>query len=316
MSAAMDIIVDIILPVFGIVLIGYVAARAGFFPEAAGKGLAYFVFNFAIPPLLFRSMVTQTLPDPIEWSFLASYFGGGGVACLLGGLLSKALFRRDFAAAVITGATSGVSNLMLLAIPLVLTTFGEVATFPIFLLLAINAPIMVMTTTLLIEARHGGGENIRALPRNLAKSLVINPIVMALILGVIWNLCGWKLPHVVDVLAMSLGQAALPCAVFSMGVSLASYRIAGAVGEIGMASTIKLVLHPAVVWLLSTHVFVVEPLWRDIAILAAAAPAGVNVYMVATRYDAGANHAAATMLVSTLFSVLTIGIVLHLLGAR
>jgi len=312
----MDIIIDIILPVFGIVLIGYVAARAGFFPEVAGKGLAYFVFNFAIPPLLFRSMVTQTLPDPIEWSFLASYFGGGVIACILGGMLSRALFRRDFAAAVVAGATSGVSNIMLLGIPLVLTTFGEIATFPIFLLLAFNAPLMVMATTLLIEGRHGGGENIRELPSNLAKSLVTNPIVMALILGVIWNLCGWKLPHVVDVLAMSLGQAALPCAVFSMGVSLASYRVAGAVAEIGLASTLKLTLHPILVWLLASHVFVVEPLWRDIAILAAAAPAGVNVYMVATRYDAGANHAAATMLVSTLFSVLTISIVLHLLGAR
>ena len=312
----MDIMIDIILPVFGIVLIGYVAARAGLFPEAAGKGLAYFVFNFAIPPLLFRSMVTQTLPDPIEWSFLASYFGGGLVACVLGAVLSKALFRRDFAHAVIAGATSGVSNIMLLGIPLVLTAFGEVATFPIFLLLAFNAPLMVMATTLLIEGRHGGGENIRRLPRNLAKSLVTNPIVMALILGVIWNLCGWKLPHVVDVLAMSLGQAALPCAVFSMGVSLAGYRVAGAVPEIGMASMLKLVLHPVLVWLLATYVFVVEPLWRDIAILAAAAPAGVNVYMVATRYDAATNHAAATMLVSTLFSVASVAVVLHLLGAR
>jgi len=312
----MDIIIDIILPVFGIVLIGYVAARAGLFPEAAGKGLAYFVFNFAIPPLLFRSMVTQTLPDPIEWSFLACYFGGGLVACVLGAVLSKALFRRDFAHAVIAGATSGVSNIMLLGIPLVLTAFGEVVTFPIFLLLAFNAPLMVMATTLLIEGRHGGGENIRRLPRNLAKSLVTNPIVMALILGVIWNLCGWKLPHVVDVLAMSLGQAALPCAVFSMGVSLAGYRVAGAVPEIGMASMLKLVLHPVLVWLLATYVFVVEPLWRDIAILAAAAPAGVNVYMVATRYDAATNHAAATMLVSTLFSVASVAVVLHLLGAR
>ena len=91
----MDIIFDIILPVFGIVLIGYVAARSGAFPESAGKGLAFFVFNFAIPPLLFRSMAVQTLPDPIEWSFLASYFGGSLIVCTIGGLLTKALLLTN-----------------------------------------------------------------------------------------------------------------------------------------------------------------------------------------------------------------------------
>ncbi|MDE0807746.1 MAG: AEC family transporter [Alphaproteobacteria bacterium] len=312
----MDIIFDIILPVFGIVLIGYVAARSGAFPESAGKGLAFFVFNFAIPPLLFRSMAVQTLPDPIEWSFLASYFGGSLIVCTIGGLLTKALFRRDFATSVVCGATSGVANIMLLGLPLVLTTFGEVATFPIFLLLAFNAPIMVIATTLLIEGRQGGGANLRQLPVNLGKSLVTNPIVMALILGVMWNLAGWELPYAVDVLTKSLGQAALPGAVFSMGVSLAAYRVAGAVAQVGLASTLKLIAHPFMVWVLATFIFSVEPLWRDIAVLAAAAPAGVNVYMVATRYDAGTSHSAAAMLVSSLFAVVSVSVILHLLGTR
>jgi malonate transporter and related proteins len=312
----MDIIVDIILPVFGIVLIGYIAARSGAFPESAGKGLAFFVFNFAIPPLLFRSMATQTLPDPIEWQFLASYFGGGLIACAVGAVAASVFFRQDFATSVICGATSGVANVMLMGVPLALTAFGEIATFPIFLLLAINAPIMVVATTLLIEGRHGGGASLRELPMRLVKSLVTNPIVMALVLGVLWNLAGWELPHAVDILAESLGQAALPGAVFSMGASLAAYRVAGKIAQVGVASMLKLVAHPFLVWVLATFVFSVDPLWRDIAVLAAAAPAGVNVYMVATRYDTGTNHAAATMLVTSMFSVLSVGFVLHLLGAR
>lgn len=312
----MDIILDIILPVFGIVLIGYVAARSGAFPEAAGRGLAFFVFNFAIPPMLFRSMAAQTLPDPIEWSFLASYFGAGFIVCAVGALLTKALFRRNFAEAVIGGATGGVANVVLMGVPLALTTFGEAATFPIFLLVAFNAPVLIIITTLLIEGRHGGARNLRDLPLRLAKSLVTNPIVMALVLGVLWNLVGWELPHVVDVLARSLGQAALPCAVFSMGVSLAAYRVAGAVPQVGLSSVLKLTAHPFLVWVLATLVFTVDPLWRDIAVLAAAAPAGINVYMVATRYDAGTSHAAATMLVTTMLSVLSVTVILSLLGVR
>ena len=312
----MEILLDIIVPVFGIVAIGYAAGRSGAFPEAAGKGLAFFVFNFALPPLLFRSMATQTLPDPIEWSFLVSYFGGGLIVSILGGGLAKALFRRDFATSVMNGAASGVSNVLLLGVPLALTAYGEIATFPIFLLVAFNAPILVIMSTLLIEGRHGGGTKLRDLPWRLARSLATNPIVMALVLGVIWNLAGWPLPYVVDALAETLGRAALPGAVFSMGASLAAFRVAGAVAPVSASAVLKLTLHPLIVWVLATWVFAVDPLWHDIAVLAAAAPAGINVYMVATRYDAGTAHAAATMLVTTTLSVFSVAAVLHLLGVR
>ena len=64
----MQIILDIIIPVFGIVGLGYVAARFGLFPTEANKGLSRFVFDFAIPALLFRTMATTDLPAEIEWA--------------------------------------------------------------------------------------------------------------------------------------------------------------------------------------------------------------------------------------------------------
>jgi malonate transporter and related proteins len=69
----MQILLDIILPVFGIVAIGYGAARSGVFPESATKGLSTFVFNFAIPPLLFRTLAQRGFSDNVEWGFLGAY---------------------------------------------------------------------------------------------------------------------------------------------------------------------------------------------------------------------------------------------------
>ena len=89
----MQILFDIIVPVFGIVLLGYLAARTRLFSETAAEGLGAFVFNFAIPALLFRSMATRDLPDPIEWGFLVAYFGGGYLVWAF--FLAIALDRRE-----------------------------------------------------------------------------------------------------------------------------------------------------------------------------------------------------------------------------
>ena len=312
----MEILLDIIVPVFGIVLIGYLAARSGVFTQDFAKGLSFFVFNFAVPPLLFRSMAIRALPETIEWTFLLAYFGGGLIAGGVGAVFAGALFRRDFDTSVMHGAASGNSNMLLLGMPLALLTFGEIATFPAFLLIAFNAPILVTVTTILIEGRRSGGDGPRKLPGRLVRSLVTNPIVMALVLGSAWNVAGWPLPDLADGLLDTLGRAALPCALFSMGASLAAYKLAGAIPQIVASSFMKLVVHPLAVWVLATWVFAIDPLWRDIAVLSAAAPAGINVYIVATRYDAGTSHAAAAMLLTTVLSVLSISVILHLLGVR
>ena len=93
----MDILIDIILPIFGTVFMAYFAVRFRLFPEQAIDGLSKFVFNFAIPPMLFHTMSRQILPDPIEWAFLFSFFGAGYVVWILGILVSLWWFRRDFA---------------------------------------------------------------------------------------------------------------------------------------------------------------------------------------------------------------------------
>ncbi|HEY9566817.1 MAG TPA: AEC family transporter, partial [Thalassobaculum sp.] len=68
--------------------------------------------------------------------------------------------------------------------------------------------------------------------------------------------------------------------------------------------------------LLATHVFTVEPLWRDVAVILASLPVGVNVYLMAQRYDAGVAPAVTAVLLSTAVSTLTVAAVLTLLAVR
>lgn len=312
----MQIILDIILPVFGIVGLGYAAARFGLFPIEANKGLSRFVFDFAIPALLFRTMATTTLPDQIEWGYLISYFGGGYVAWILGTALSYVLFRRTGAAPALAGMTAGFSNTVLLGVPLILTTFGDQATLPVFLLIAFHSWQLLSVVTVQAEVGIGAWDEMRRLPVNVGRGLIRNPIIIALAAGVAVNLIGLPIPSFADTLLEMLGRAALPCALFAMGASLSAYRIAGAMPEAGVGSCLKLGVHPLVTWFLATHVFEVTPLWRDVAVIIAALPVGVNVYMMAQRYESGVPAAATALILSTAASVGSIAVVLWVLGVR
>lgn len=312
----MEILLDIIVPVFGIVALGYGAARTGLFPHEATKGLSRFVFDYAIPAMLFRTMATTELPETIQWGFLISYFGGGYVAWIAGSLLSTFVFRARGAEPAIAGMTGAFSNTVMLGVPLVLTTYGDVATLPLFLIIAFHSWQLLSVVTVQAEIGIGAREEMRQLPVNVAMGLVKNPIIIALLVGVLTNLIGIELPKFVDTLTGTLGRAALPCAVFAMGASIAAYRIAGAVPQAAVGTALKLALHPILVWVLATHVFTVEPLWRDVAVILASLPVGVNVYLMAQRYQAAVAQSATAILVSTGLSVLTVAGVLWLLDVR
>ena len=312
----MDILIDIILPIFGTVFMAYFAVRFRLFPEQAIDGLSKFVFNFAIPPMLFHTMSRQILPDPIEWAFLFSFFGAGYVVWILGILVSLWWFRRDFAHASLAGMTGAFGNTVLLGIPLILNTFGDAGSLPVFLIIAFHSWQWFAVVTILVEAGRGRGRALIGIPWTILKSLAKNPILIGLMLGLTWNIFSLPLPQPLTDITGFLGQAALPCAVFAMGASLARYRISGAIREALAGSILKLIAFPAITYLIATNIFVIDPLWRDVAVIMAALPVGVNVYLFADRYDAGAPAAATSMLLSTFLSFATIGLLLYFLGVR
>ncbi|MBO6562652.1 MAG: AEC family transporter [Nisaea sp.] len=312
----MEILIDIVLPVFGTVFIAYGAARLGWFPEAAVDNLSKFVFNFAIPPMLFHTMARQTLPDPIEWEFLISFFGAGYAVWLLGMLISLWWFRRDFAHASLAGMTGAFGNTVMLGIPLILTTFGDAGTLPVFLIIAFHSWQFFAVITILVEGSRGQKGTLVGIPWAIVKSLLTNPLLIGLLCGLAWNIFSLPLPKPLEEITGFMGRAALPCAVFAMGASLARYRLRGAIWEALVGSALKLVAFPALTYILATHVFSMEPLWRDVAVIVAALPVGVNVYLFADRYNSGTPAAATSILVSTFLSFGTVAFVLHFLGVR
>lgn len=309
----MDIIFGIILPVFGTLGLGYAAARLGVFDEAANRGLSVFVFNFALPLMLFRAIAQADLPDALPWGYLLSYYLGAFAVFGLAMLAGRVLFARTLADQGVLGLGASFSNTGMLGIPLVMTAYGESAALPLFVMIACHSLLMLPPTTALIEAALGGKQSTGALLLNLAKSVGSTPIIWGLSAGLAVALTGFGIPGPVDAVAKSLGAAATPCALFALGASLTRYSLGRNLKEPMVLVALKAVVHPLLVWLLATQVFDVPQLWVVTGVTLAALPAGITPYLFAQRYNACQSTIASAVFLSTVLSVLTLSALLFLL---
>jgi malonate transporter and related proteins len=293
---------------------GYAATFTAVFGRDAVDALASFVFYFAIPVMMFRNMATTALPEAIAWGYLGSYFLGVAIVFGIGITAARLAFGGSFERQAIIGFGSAFGNSVLLGIPLVLTAFGDQASLPLFLLLAFHSTVLFTAITVIIETGRGGGEALRAVPLRALKGLLGNPIIWGMAGGIGFSLLGLRLPGAIERFAMLLAGAAVPCALFSVGASLRAYRIVGALQPALVMVALKLVVHPLAVWLLVALVFDAPPLWAKVVVLMAALPVGVNVYVFATRYDAGQAESAAAILLSSVLSVVSLPLILFWLG--
>jgi malonate transporter and related proteins len=309
----LDIVINILLPIFGIAALGYVAARLGWFSESAEAGVASFVFNFAVPFMLFRTIATTQLPDKVPWNLFASYYGPGILIYAIGFLVARFIFGRDIMGAILTGMGSAFSNTVLLGLPLILLAYGETAALPFFLILSVHGIIFFTGTTVLLEmsqSRRSGG--LAALPKQVASGLIRNPILWGLFLGMATNLAGLSLPTPLARIAETMQGAVLPCALFALGSSLKRYGIAGRVVQSMVQVSLKIMLFPLLVYLAGTYFFALDPLWVQIATITAAQPSGVMVYIFSQKYGTAQALATTSICLSTIGSVFTLWLILWL----
>jgi len=312
----MDAVLTVILPVFGLIGLGYAARRTGYLREAVGAGLSGYVFGAAVPALIFRTLAQAGAPPASPWAFWAAYFGGVAAAWALASLAVARGLRGGWRKGVTAGITAGFSNTILLGIPLVLTAVGEEGAVPLSLLLSVHLPVLFLSATLLMESSSDGGRRRRPaeILGTAARNLATNPIVIAIAAGAAWRLGGLEIPAVAASLLGSLAASAVPCALFAMGMELARYGVFGEARATAVVVAAKLLVHPLVVFLLARYAFGLPEVWTAVAVIFAATPTGVNAYLFATRYDEGVALASSGIALSTAGAVVTVAVWLSLLG--
>jgi hypothetical protein len=305
-------IVNSVVPLFAVIFLGFFAGRADFLGEAGVRGLGAFVFNFAIPPHVFRLMAETELDRITEWGFLGGYLLAQSLVFATGASLGRLLFKMRMAEMTIQAFGSAFSNGVMLALPLLLWLYGDAGGVPALLIITLDV-IVFSLVTVLLELGRGGGRAGSRVVGQAARSVLVNPIIMATVLGILYSLGGLALPAVVEQTLSFIGGAAAPSALFALGASLSLRRIGGSLGPAAAMVAAKLFLHPLLAFIAFAYLLELDPLWVSAGVIFAACPVGLNVYVFAQHYEVAIETASSAILISTALAMLTITALLLLL---
>ncbi len=284
--------------------------------SGSNHGLSVYVFSVAIPLMLFRSMALTELPSAVPVAFIVTYFAAALCMFAIGMLVARRVFGFDLARQGLFGFGCSYSNLMLIGIPLVLTAWGEKAVLPLFTIVALHTLILFTPLTAVLEIGRSDATETMVSLRAALGGLARNQYILGILAGLVWNLLDLPLSGSVDAVLELFARSATPCALFSMGIALAQYRVAGEVPAALAICLLKALLFPALVWAGGTLLFDVDPDWLAVAVCIAALPTGINIYLFAQQYQVGVGLSSTATVLSTAISVLTLTAVLTLLGVR
>ncbi len=309
----LDIAVTVI-PVFALIALGYGAARLKFFSPEAETGLSRFVLYFAVPALLFRTMVSVDVASP-PWLLWLAYFAPLAVVWTAATLVSRRLASIRPAAGASAAMASVYGNIVLLGLPLCISFLGPAAAVPAGLIIAINSPLLWTLGTLQAEiGRTRAGAAISHVLQRIAGDLLRNPIVMAILAGLLWGMTGLGLNPVVDRTIGLLGQAGIPASLFALGLSLVAFGFRGNIRGVTVILVLKMLVYPLLAGVLALKVIGLTPVEAGVVIIFASVPPGVNAYLFASKYEAAAAPVAGTVAIGTALAMFTSAAILWVLN--
>lgn len=310
----MQLLLDVILPVFLVIGFGYVAVWRRLFPISGIDGVMQFTQNFAIPCLLFQAIAQLDLSQSYDPRLLGSFYGGAAICFALGILGARMIFNRDWEDSVAIGFCCLFSNSILLGLPITERAYGPGGLAGNYAILSFHAPFCYGLGITVMEFVRNRGQSGLGLLRAVARAMFRNALVLAILAGFAVNLSGLTLPSVVDDALSLLVRAALPAALFALGGVLLQYRPEGDFKTIAMVCAIALMVHPALVWSFGTVTELPRDAFRSGVLTAAMAP-GFNAYIFANMYGRARRIAASSVLIATGSCILTVWFWLAVLGS-
>jgi malonate transporter and related proteins len=319
----MQQILLVTFPFFGLVLCGYVVARARLLPLESIPGLNSFVLFFALPSMLYRFAASTPIVRLLDPGVCLVYL----LCALLMVSVTVASTRRGATGwndAAFGALVAAFPNSGFMGVPLLVALLGQQAAAPAIVALALD---MVVTSSLCIALSRLDGANEHGVAPAVAqalKGMVRNPLPWSIALGCLTTATGMQLwepaKRTVDLLA----DGASPVALFTIGAVLARAQLAASgsgprrIGDLPLVVLFKLVVHPALVLGVGKLAqFLGVPLddfSLTVLVLVAALPSASNVPILAERFRADSARIAHIVLLTTVGAFLSFSAAVSVLG--
>jgi malonate transporter and related proteins len=297
-------VVDLVLPVFAVIVTGWLAGQLGYIARSLADGLVHFAYNVAMPALLFVTVAQEPARHLLEWRFLLA-FGGGSILCFALVLMAVRVgCGRDLRSGTMFGMSAAMTNTGFVALPILHAVYGQPAVLPAAIATLFVAAVMFPLNVILLEigpGRHGSSVSASL----LLKQIVLNPMVLSTTIGLMWTIAGLPLPAPLVAYMNIFAGALTPCALFAIGLGLSVDGLRSNLAASAVLAAVKLVIMPFIVYGLCV-VLGLNPLYTVAAVVCGAVPTAKTVYILAGEYKVEKPLVAATVSMTTLLSVVTL----------
>ena len=293
--------IEVMMTLFAIVIVGYVAGRLGYMGGEFDKRLSSLVINFTCPALILASAMTGDLPDrrlilPLLGISALTYVLLTGVAFLLPRFLTK---QKDDEG--IVGFALMFGNVGFMGYPVVASIFGQQAVFYAAVLNVVNTFAVFTIGTILILGNLGDGRHFQK------KVLYRTPMLSAYLAMLIVALGIDNIPGVISQPLTMIGNITVPAALLIIGSSMSQLSVRTMLGNPTVYATtlFRLVLIPVgFYYLFSALGF--DPYVVDINTMVIAMPVATYGTILCLKYNRSTTLITEVTLITTLLSMLTI----------
>jgi malonate transporter and related proteins len=309
-------VINLALPFFGLIGLGFAFGKLKQIPDEGLAWMNFFIIYVALPALFYRIVAQTPLEQLANPRYVVATTLGTLIAYAIGFAIGFLMLGRQLALATMAGLAGGYGNIGYMGPGLALATLGPEAAAPVALIFCFDTLLLFSLIPLLMALADPKRGGVLANMRSVVRQIVLNPLVIATALGVASAAADFEPPVALDRLMQFLQQAAAPCALFTLGVTVALRPLEAVPWEVPINITVKLVIHPLIALALMSLFGPFADAWVSTAVLMAALPPALNVFVIARQFETWVEQASGAVLTGTLASVVTLTTVMWLVKTQ
>src|SRR3979409_1329327 len=253
-------ILNLALPYFGLIFIGFACGKSKNLPETGLAWMKFFLLYVSLPALLFGIMSKTPFAELKTPPFLIATTLGTASAFALAMVVGRVL-GLSFREATLAGLSGAFGNIGYMGPGLALAVLGAKAAAPTALIFCCDPIFLFTIVPLLIALTDSKHRSLLHTLGVVVRQIAFNPLIMSACAGALAAALHIHPPVAIDNTLLFLQNAAAPVALFVLGVTVALRPFGRVPWEVPGVIAVKLLIHPLVVfgWMLLLGCF--SPPW-------------------------------------------------------
>jgi len=286
-----------IIPVFIIILCGYLCRHYRFPDDGFWSGAEKITYFLLFPALLISKMASADLSG-IEffWPVIVSallYLSITVIFIIIKPILGvkNAQFTSVY--------QGGIRFNTYIGLAVASSLYGAEGLIVAVIVASIMIPMINISCVLLLESYSD--KNQGNTPQRIIKSVITNPLILACLIGMGINLSGLTMPSVITEVLAIFAKAALPLGLLTVGAALVLNSIKTSLKPLVVSSVAKFLILPSIAMGLCS-LFPIEPMIRSVILVFTVLPTATASYVLAKQLGGDYELMATIITVQTLLA--------------